>query len=48
MNRKDVLRQAFGAEAPVFLLCHFKNQLAHAAQVTGFGLLSQEAGSLAG
>jgi hypothetical protein len=41
----DVLRQAFGQEADVFLLRYFKDQLAHATQITVFDSLSQPAGS---
>ena len=46
--RKDVLRQAFRAEAPVFLLRHLKNQFVHVPLLTGFESSSQAPASLAG
>jgi hypothetical protein len=43
--REDVLRQAFGAEASIFLLRYFKYQFAHAVQITVFDSSSQAEGS---
>ena len=41
----DVLRQALGEEAPVFLQRYFKDPFAQAVQITVFGSLSRAAGS---
>jgi hypothetical protein len=41
----DVLRQAFGEEATIFLLRYFKDQFAHVRQMTVFSSLSRAAGT---
>jgi hypothetical protein len=41
----DVLRQAFGEEATIFLLRYFKDKFAHVLQITMFSSLLRAAGT---